>query len=566
MASVMFPILITMRQWLKTDRAIDWLWSGGLFAAALLLCWINLGDLPLRDWDEGTVAAVAREIWRSPLDSQTWLYPTLWGKPYFNKPTLVHTLIVAAYEMAGVNEWTSRLPGATLTACSVPLLYSVGRELFRRRASAVFAALVYLTSLPIVRHGRLAMLDGALICFVLGMMLCVLRSRRDSRYALGVGIGLSLVCLTKGGLVGVLFSAIAIAFLWWDTPRLLISPPMWIGVIIGGLPIGAWYVAQWKYYGAVFLSTNLVDQSLRRVWQPVESNTAPPWFYLVELLKYGFPWLLFLPQGVHHAWENRNLSWAKFALVWSGMYFLTISAMMTKLPWYVLPIYPALALLVGAQLTVLWDKGNHVGVKHTPEPYAPSWIGVFVGLAAIAGAGSLYFTLSAHRDLELQIILAIVALTSVAVARLIALQNPRFLTVLIWGCYLALLGLMVSSHWVWELAESYPVKPVAQMVQRSVPVGQPVFTTDPIERPSLNFYSDRRVIPASTQRMQRQWQRKQNPYFLLDNKTLSNFELQPIKIIDTAQGWTLVTRSDLLDSDPALPRTLTMLVDPPTGF
>jgi 4-amino-4-deoxy-L-arabinose transferase-like glycosyltransferase len=335
---------------------------------------------------------------------------------------------------------------------------------------------------------------------------------------------------------------------------------MWIGILIGSLPIGAWYVAQWQHYGIAFLNTNLVDQSLRRVWQPVESNSAAPWFYLLEIVKYGFPWLLFLPQGVRHAWENRNLSWARFALVWSGVYFVAISTMMTKLPWYVLPIYPALALLVGAQLTVLWDQGNHVGVKQTPESYAPVWVGIFAGLAAIAAAGSLYFSLSPHRDRELLIILAIVSMTSLAVARLVALQNPRFLTVLIWGCYLALLGLMLSSHWVWELAESYPVKPIAQMVQQAVPVGQPVFTTDTIERPSLNFYSDRRVIPASTQRMQRQWQRKQKPYFLLDSAALTNFELQPIQIIDTAQGWTLVTRSDLLDSDPGLPRTLTMLL------
>lgn len=552
---------MTPRQWLKSDQAIDWLWSLGLLVAALLLYWVNLGGLPLRDWDEGTVAAVAREIWRSPIDSQSWLYPTLWDKPYFNKPTLVHTLIAATYGMAGVSEWTSRLPGATLTACSVPLLYGVGRELFHRRTSAVFAALVYLTTLPIVRHGRLAMLDGALICFVLLLLGCGLRSRRNSGYALGIGIGLSLVCLTKGVLVGVLFGAIAGVFLRWDTPRLLTSPMLWLGVALGSLPIGAWYVAQWQHYGLSFLQTNLLDQSLRRVWQPVEQNTGAPWFYLLELLKYGFPWLLFLPQGLKLAWENRALSWAKFTLVWSGIYFVAISGMITKLPWYVLPLYPALALVVGAQLTVLWDKGIHAGIKQTPEPYARTWVGIFAGLALISWAGSLYVTLAVH-DLELQVILAIVGMTLAIVARLVALQNPQFIAVLIWGCYLALLALMLSSHWVWEVAEAYPVKPVAQLVQASVPTGQPVFTSDSIERPSLNFYSDRRVIPASQERLRKQWQKQPPPYFLLDTTALKSLDLQPIKIVGTAQGWTLITRSAILDSDPGLPRTLTMLLDP----
>lgn len=145
----------------RADAWIDILWILGLLLAAVILFSINLGGLPLRDWDEGTVAQVAREIWRSPANSQRWLYPTLNGEPYLNKPPLMHILIAFAYAIGGVNEWTSRLPGALLTAISVPLLYGIGREIFVQRPPAVFSALVYLTLLPVVRHGRLAMLDGA---------------------------------------------------------------------------------------------------------------------------------------------------------------------------------------------------------------------------------------------------------------------------------------------------------------------------------------------------------------------------------------------------------------------
>ncbi|NJL22484.1 MAG: phospholipid carrier-dependent glycosyltransferase, partial [Leptolyngbyaceae cyanobacterium SM1_3_5] len=108
-------------------------------------------DLPLRDWDEGLVAQVAREIARS---TDSWLFPSIAGQPYLNKPPLVHVLIANAFHLGGVNEWTARLPGAILTAFSVPLLYGLGRELFHRRTPAAFAALVYLTWLPVVRQGR----------------------------------------------------------------------------------------------------------------------------------------------------------------------------------------------------------------------------------------------------------------------------------------------------------------------------------------------------------------------------------------------------------------------------
>jgi 4-amino-4-deoxy-L-arabinose transferase-like glycosyltransferase len=534
-----------IKKWLgQRDRATDWLWSLGLLIAALLLFGVNLGGLPLRDWDEGIVAQVAREIWRSPPDSLTWLYPTLWDAPYFNKPLLVHWLIAIAYSMGGVSEWTSRLPGALLTTLSVPLLYKIGREIFHRRPPAIFAALIYLTTLPVVRHGRLAMLDGAILCFLLLMLWCLLRARRDNRYALGIGIGLGLICLTKGLLVGVLVGAIACLFLAWDTPRLLTTPHLWLGILIGSIPVVFWYGAQWGHYGQKFFGKNLVNQSLSRIWTTVEDNTGPPWYYLLEILKYGFPWLLFLPQGLKLAWENRNLSWAKLALVWSGVYFAAVSLMATKLPWYILPIYPALALIGGAQLAVLWNQGRHEGIKHTPSPYSPVWIGIFAVLALVGWAGAIYFGyLSAKPEADLQLILMNVGITMTVVAVLVARQNPQFLAVLIWGTYLSLLLLMLSDHWVWELAEAYPVKPVAEIIQQNTPVGQKIYTSYPLYRPSLNFYSDRQIIPATPYQLRQQWRRKRKPYLLLDSTVLQALELEPKRVLGSAESWTLITRT-----------------------
>ncbi|MFM7426742.1 MAG: ArnT family glycosyltransferase, partial [Elainella sp.] len=289
--------------WKKWAMATDTLWLIGLTAAAALLLGINLGQMPLKDWDEGLVAQVAKEIWQNP--GSTWLHPTLWGEPYLNKPPLLHWLIAGLYGLGGVNEWTTRLPSASLTLISVPLFYSLSRELFHRRLPALFATAVYLTSLPVVRNGRFAMLDGAILCFLILLVWCLLRSRRDYRYLLGLGWALGLLCLTKGVLVALLLGGIALVFLLWDTPRLLKQPYFWLGLGLGSLPALAWYVAQWAYYGEAFWGQNLVEQSLQRIWTDVEDNGAPPWYYLLELLKYGLPWILFLPAGYRLAWENR---------------------------------------------------------------------------------------------------------------------------------------------------------------------------------------------------------------------------------------------------------------------
>ncbi len=514
---------------------VDGLWIIGLLLAAVIIFSLNLGGLPLRDWDEGTVAQVAREIWRAPADSWRWLYPTIGDEPYLNKPPLMHWLLALAYSIAGVNEWTSRFPGAMLTAISVPLLYGVGREVFHRRLPAVFSALVYLTMLPVVRHGRLAMLDGAVVCFFLVTIWCLLRSRRNLRYCLGVGMGLGLICLTKG-ILGLLLGAIALVFIFWDTPRLLTSWYLWVGILIGSAPVALWYAAQWWHYGQFFQDHAIVNQSLSRIWTAVENHQAPPWYYLLEILKYSWPWLIFLPQGSINTWANRNWSWAKLVLVWGGVYLLAISVMETKLPWYVLPIYPAIALAVGVQLADFWN-----------QPYQaryPRYIVAFLTLLAIGSwVASFYFSpWSPAPDWEVQLIIAAVAGTMTLASVLAARGDRQFLIILFWGMYVSLLLFVNSRHWVWELAEAYPVKPVAALIQSKTPTGQKVYTSFAYDRPSLNFYSDRQVIRADNSRLQQYWQQNPQPYLLLDRATLENLQLESVQSLGKAEGWTLIKK------------------------
>jgi 4-amino-4-deoxy-L-arabinose transferase-like glycosyltransferase len=523
------------KQYRSHQKWVDGTWVIVLLVAAVLLFTINLGQLPLRDWDEGTVAQVAREIWQAPAGSMRWLHPTLGGEPYHNKPPLMHLLIAWAYSLGGVNEWTTRIPGAILTAISVPLLYCIGREIFRQRFCAIYSALIYLTMLPVVRHGRLAMLDGAVVCFFMLMMWCLLRSRRDLRYCLGVGICFGLICLTKG-MLGVLLGAVAVVFLFWDTPRMLTSAYMWIGMLIGIIPVAFWYGAQWWEYGQTFTNVGMVGQSLSRIWISVEEHSGPPWYYLLEILKYTWPWLLFLPSSLRLSWKNRNFSWAKLVLVWIVVYLIAISLMRTKLPWYVFPIYPSLALVMGAKLG---EIENLPLLSSYPRP----WVIILAILAVIAAGGSIYFSWGTASKSDLQLIFAAVAATMTLAAILAERGDTQFLRVLFWGSYISLLLLMKSNYWVWELGERYPVKPVAAMIQQETPPGTKIYTSNPENRPSLNFYSDRNIVSASIRELQYYWRYKEQPYFLLDEPTLNHLQLDSANLLDQAEGWKLVTKN-----------------------
>ncbi|MEH2029751.1 MAG: glycosyltransferase family 39 protein [Nostoc sp.] len=522
------------KQHRTVGKWIDWVWLIVLLLAAVLLFSINLGGLPLRDWDEGTVAQVAHEIWHAPAGSMRWLYPTLGGEPYHNKPPLMHLLIAWAYSLGGENEWTTRLPGAILTATSVPLLYCIAREIFRQRWAAIYSALIYLTMLPVVRHGRLAMLDGAMVSFLMVMMLCVLRSRRDLRYCLGVGVSFGLICLTQG-LLGILLGAIAIIFLFWDTPRLLTCYYLWIAILIGILPVAGWYGAQLIHYGYTFAQVGLANPSIGRVGSFVEGNPEPPWYYVIELLKYTWPWLLFLPQTIRLTWENRNLSWAKLVMAWSGVYLLVISFMITKVPWYLFPIYPSLALAFGIQLS---DTENSPLLSSYPR----AWVAGLAILAVVASAGSIYFSSGTTPTTDLQLIFAAVAVTMTLAAILAERGDGQFLKILFWGSYVSLLLLMKSNYWVWELSEAYPVKPVAAMIVRANPATKKIYTSFPYHRPSLDYYSDRTIIPASVGELEYYWHYNGQPYFLLHTSAFNNLELESMKLIDQAEGWKLVTK------------------------
>jgi 4-amino-4-deoxy-L-arabinose transferase-like glycosyltransferase len=501
-------------------------WLFSLLVISLVLWLIFLGNSPLRDWDEGTYALVAREIYRTG----NWLYPTLQGEPFLLKPPLMQWLIALCYQLGGVQEFTTRLPGAVLTALGVPLLYLVGRLAFKQNLPALFAALVYLTMLPVVRHGRLAMLDGMTISFFLLLLFCLLKARQNRKYALGVGFCLGLIILTKGTIV-LLLGAIACLFLLADRQlALLKSPYLWVGILLGNAPAIAWYIAQWQHYGNTFLEVHFQAQAFDRLTQTVEGNSGAVWYYLLELLKYGFPWLLFLPGGLYLAWKKRYETWGSLVLLTTIIYLGTISFMRTKLPWYVMPVYPFLALAIGANLSEVWQNG-HFRVR--------CWT-IFLAIISIAGLGGcVYFFIKKEPIL---IVMSIVLVISMGIAAWLVKQRDRnFIPVLFTGMYLVLTLLVSSQSWIWELKEAFPVKPVAALIRANVSPGTQIYTSFAYGRPSLDFYSDCKVTATTVPLLQKMLSNKS--YLLLDNEALQQMNLTSSKIIGSTNGFTLITKN-----------------------
>jgi 4-amino-4-deoxy-L-arabinose transferase-like glycosyltransferase len=292
--------------------------------------------------------------------------------------------------------------------------------------------------LPVVYYGRLAILYGPVVSLLILMMWFVLRSRRDLRYCLGIGISLGLICLIQG-ITGIYLGAIVLVFLYWDTPRLLTCYYFWMGIFIGCLPVLCWYGFELFHYGyPLRLDINTTINGTNNT----HGNSQPPWYYLLEICKWTWPWLIFVPQIIRITWENHNLSWAKLIIVWFGVYLLIISLISVKLPWYILPIYPSLALALGFGLT---EMSNVPLFSNYPR----AWVTSLAILAVVASAGSIYFSWRTVDTVELQIIFAAVTLTMTLAAILLERGDKQFLKILIWGTYVSLFLFMRSNYWPW---------------------------------------------------------------------------------------------------------------------
>ncbi|MGH7999099.1 MAG: phospholipid carrier-dependent glycosyltransferase, partial [Brasilonema sp.] len=154
------------------------------------------------------------------------------------------------------------------------------------------------------------------------------------------------------------------------------------------------------------------------------------------------------------------------------------------------------------------------------------------------------YSLGSTAKADLQLIFAAVAVTMAIAAILAERGDGQFLKVLFWGSYVSLLLLMKSHYWVWELGEAYPVKPLAQMIQEANPKVTKIYTSFPDHRPSLDFYSDRMIIPASSTQLKSYWQSNGQPYLLLDETTRQNLKLESEKLVkhEHASGLSLVTK------------------------
>tara|TARA_E500000178_G_scaffold88924_1_gene87768 strand:+ start:419 stop:2032 length:1614 start_codon:yes stop_codon:yes gene_type:complete len=479
-----------------------------LWLAALGLLLVPGLDLPLRDWDEGIVARVALEraealqaLLRGDGSLTELLLPTYWGAPYLNKPPGLHLLSalpqipwLAAEQLPP--PWSVRLMPALLASAVVPLAGLISHELRpTNRRAAIASAAIALTLLPLMRHGRLAMLDGALVSASGLLWWQLLRCRwlsgvRALRPGLVAGLASSALLLLKAPLLLPVLLA-GLVLLAMDRA---LSQQGWcwllLGLGLGLLPGISWHLFHGLQRGAGALLLWGGDGAGRVLLDAGEGSDLGWRVPLLEVLEGGWPWLPLWPLAVAAAWRERRRPLGRWPL---GLQLTTAAMVLplrTQLPWYSHSLWLPFALLCGPTLAALIDPGE---LKRQPAAgwlQRIPWLWLLTGALLLIAAGPL----RAYRPVLLPAALALLlggwGLRPASEPR----QRRWAFGALVGLWWLALLVLMQGPLWHWELNERNPVAPGAALA-RTADQQLPLALWGMAERPSLSWQSRRRLVP-----------------------------------------------------------------------
>jgi 4-amino-4-deoxy-L-arabinose transferase-like glycosyltransferase len=344
--------------------------------------------VPLFEPDEGRYGEIPREM----LATGDWITPRLNGVLYFEKPPLYYWSVAASMSVLGPTELAVRLPGKLSAAGMVLLAAAFARRRYGAR-TGLLAGLVLASSLLVVALARIAIIDPMLSLAMSGAAFAFSGfaeadgdgDRNRARRALyGFHVACAAAVLLKG-LIGVVLPGGAIVFwtVWtgrWRTLARVFSPGPLLVFLALAVP---WHAAMARRHPD-FLQFYFVHEHFDRFAKTEHKRTGPLVYFVPVLLAGFLPWTAFLgrwketwPGLSRAAWRARATE--GFLWIFSGLVFAFFSVSRSKLIPYVLPIWPALAVLLALGI----ERARARGASFRGERIAT---GVLFGALLSAGA------------------------------------------------------------------------------------------------------------------------------------------------------------------------------------
>jgi hypothetical protein len=335
---------------------LGWLSRRPLLALALLCLTLwtpGVLSLPPLDRDESRFAQSSKQM----LESGDLIDIRFGAVPRYKKPVGIYWMQAAATEAAGLGDhshiWTYRLPSLLGAMAAVWLAFWCARAFATAEVALLAAALLGSTVL-LAAEATIATTDAVLLACILGaqgMLFRVYLSQSEGqqaslRLALAGWVAFGLAVLVKGPLVFAVCGLTIVGVSLWDRDwRWLRQTRPLLGVAVVLAIVAPWAIAIALRSHGHFYEQSLGQDFANKLQGGQESHGAPPGYYLALVSLTFWPAILFLLPSLAGAIRARTEPAMRFLLVWVGAYWLMVECVPTKLPHYILPVYPALAML-----------------------------------------------------------------------------------------------------------------------------------------------------------------------------------------------------------------------------
>ncbi len=322
-----------------------------------------LGSYPLFTPDEGRYSEIAREM----IVTGDYITPHLNGIPFLDKPILYYWLQASAIKLFGLKEWALRFWPACIGIMGCIALYIAGRILYNRRAGILSA--VMLATSPLYFGGsHYANLDLEVSVFLSNSLLLFISaintpSKQSRTLLLILAYVFSALAVLTKGLIGIAFPIMIIGswILLLNRWQVLLQIRLMMGLFLFIMIAVPWFILAQRANPQFFNYFFVLQQFSRFLTKADFNNQSTPWFYIPIILAGFFPWACFLFQAlfqhIKSIWKDKQKHASElFILIWFLVIFAFFSIPKSKTIGYILPVFPALSLMVGNYLSLHWNK------------------------------------------------------------------------------------------------------------------------------------------------------------------------------------------------------------------
>ncbi len=361
-----------------------------ILLCAILFIW-RIGSIPILDGDTASAAVIAKNI----VNSGNWISMQTMEGSITSKPPLFYWILALGFKLFGINEFGLSILHSIIAGLTVLLTYLIAKELYTERI-AFWSALILLTSAQFFYQGRSPLYDMPLTFFIAAAFYCFIlyeKQRKPIFYFL-IPIFTGLAFMIKGpvglALVGVV---LLIYVIWSKKIKKYLNWYLVSAIIVFLLIVSPWFIAEYQVLGNKLLDVFWYNNAVR-FFHPLDSvgndpsvNTAVPQYdfysYFIQIFILFVPWAGFLYPAIFSNIKDQK---SHFIISWIlGIIIFFSLSLNYKVSRYILPAFPALAIIVGK---FICDASENI--EKLKKPIAISkWITVLLIIPLLV-IGTIY--------------------------------------------------------------------------------------------------------------------------------------------------------------------------------